>query len=107
MVDIQFSIPRELLVSLNHSDEVKQLFHGFMEEILKKISSIHSCQSMKKVVFHSPDMISNTECAICLEELRLFSTIHILSCRHGFHVECLKELTNSHHYNCPVCRASM
>lgn len=107
MVDIHFSIPRELILSLNRSDDVKQLFHGFMDDILNKISSIHSCQNIKKVVFHSPQMIRNTDCAICLEEIRLFSNISILPCRHGFHIDCIQELTNSHHYNCPVCRASI
>ena len=107
MVDIHFSIPRDLLSTLHRSEESKELFHRFMDDILMRISSMHNSYNLKKVVFHSPHMITNTDCAICLEPIRLFSTINILPCRHGFHTECVKDLTRSHHYNCPVCRASI
>lgn len=105
MVDIHFSIPRDLLSTLHRSEESKELFHRFLDDILMRISSMHNSCNLQKVVFHSPHMITNTDCAICLEPIRLFSTINILPCRHGFHIECMKDLTNSHHYNCPVCRA--
>lgn len=107
MVDIYFSIPRDLLSTLTHSEESKRLFHRFMDEILLRISNMQSSKNIKKSIYHTPSMITNTECAICLEPIKLYSTINILSCHHGFHTECIKDLTNSHHYNCPICRASI
>jgi hypothetical protein len=107
MVDIYFSIPRDLLSTLGRSEESKRLFHRFMDDILLRISSMQNSKNIKKILFHSPSMITNTDCAICLEPIKLYSTINILPCCHGFHTECVKDLTNSHHYNCPVCRASI
>lgn len=105
MVDIYFSIPRELL--MDPSDETKQVFYRFMDDIFKRIHSIYNSKNLKKMVLHSPQMITNTDCAICLEPIRLYSTIHILHCRHGFHVDCIKELTDNHHYQCPICRTPL
>lgn len=105
MVDINLSVPLELLMTINQSEETKRVFHHFMDDILKRVFSIRNVRSLKKTVFHSPQMIANTDCAICLEPIQLFSTINILPCRHGFHPDCVKELTSSHHYQCPLCRA--
>lgn len=107
LVDIYFSIPRDLLLALSRSEETKRVFHHFMDDILMRASSIHNSRNLKKKVYHSPTMITNTDCAICLEPIRLYSTINILPCHHGFHVACAKELTNSNHYQCPLCRALM
>lgn len=107
MVDIHFSVPRELISTLNRSEETKRIFHNFIDDVLFKISGMHNSHNLKKLVYHTPDMIINTDCAICLEPLRLYSTINILPCHHGFHPECVKDLTNSNHYICPVCRAPL
>lgn len=107
MVDISFSIPREFLSNLNHSEENQRIFFQFMKEILERVSSIQNSKNLKKTFYHSPSMITNTDCAICLEEIRLFSSIHIFPCRHGFHVHCTKSLTDNHHYTCPVCRTPL
>lgn len=105
MVDIHFSVPWDLLSTLHRSEETKALFHRFLDDILVRVSSMHRSHNLKKVVYHSARMTTNTDCAICLSPLRLYSTIHILPCRHGFHIECVKDLTNNHHYHCPMCRA--
>lgn len=107
MVDISFSIPREILSSLNHSEETKRIFYKFMNEILERVSSIHNSKNLKTITYHTPNMITNTDCAICLDPIRLYSSISILSCKHGFHVECIKSLTNNHYYSCPVCRTPL
>lgn len=107
MVDIYFSVPRELLASLHQSEESKRMFYAFMEDVLKRVNGIHNAKKLKRVVLHSPSMTASTECAICLEPLRMFSTINILSCRHAFHPKCVDELTSNHHYQCPVCRTPM
>lgn len=107
MVDIYFSVPRDLLLSLNRSEESKQLFHRFMDDVLLRISAMHNSKNLKKVIYHSSNMITNTECAICLDPIRMYSTISVLPCRHGFHPECVKNLTNNNHYSCPVCRTPM
>lgn len=107
MVDISFSMPRGLLLALGRSEENQQVFHRFLDSVLMRISSIYHSRNLKKKVYHSPRMIVNTECPICLDPIRLYSSINILPCRHGFHVGCAKELTNSHHYQCPLCRALM
>lgn len=105
MVDIYFSVPWDLLMTMNESEETTRVFHHFMNDILKRVSSMHNSRNLKKKVFHSPQMITNTDCAICLEPIRLYSTINILPCRHGFHPDCVKELTDNKHYQCPLCRA--
>lgn len=107
MVDICFSIPRELLATLNHSEETKQIFYRFMGDVMKRISSIHNSGNQKKCVYHTPSMITNTDCSICLEPISLYSSINILPCRHGFHVGCMNELVDSHYYSCPTCRAPL
>jgi hypothetical protein len=107
MVDIYFSVPRDLLASLSQSEESKRMFYLFMEDILKRVSGIQGARNLKKTVLHSPGMTSSTECAICLEPIRMFSTINILPCRHGFHPNCVAQLTRNHHYQCPVCRTPM
>lgn len=107
MVDISFSIPREFLSNLNHSEENQLIFTQFMKEILQRVSKMQNSKNLKKIIYHTPSMITNTDCAICLEEIRLFSSIHILPCRHGFHIHCVKSLTDNHHYTCPVCRTPL
>lgn len=107
MVDIYFSVPRDLLRTLKQSDESKHVFFRCMENVLHRISNIQDALNLKKVVFHTPSMIINTDCAICLEPISLFSTITMLPCRHGFHPSCVKTLTDNNHYSCPVCRSPM
>lgn len=107
MVDIYFSVPRELLMTLNRSDESKRIFYRFIDDILLRVSSIQNSRNLKKFVYHSPNMITNTDCSICLEPIQLYSSITILPCRHGFHVGCAKELIESHHHQCPLCRTLM
>jgi hypothetical protein len=107
MVDISFSIPRQFLSNLNHSEETKRIFYNFMNEILEKISSIHNSKHLKKIIYHTPNMMKNTDCAICLDPIRLYSPVHILPCKHGFHIECIKSLTENHYYSCPMCRTPL
>lgn len=107
MVDIYFSIPRDFLLGINQSEETKRVFYNFMNDVLGRISSIHNSKNLKNIIFHSPEMVINTDCAICLEPLKLYSSIHVLPCRHGFHLSCVKSLTENHYYSCPICRTPL
>ena len=51
------------------------------------------------------DQDNNLECSICLEEITEDDNVHILSCNHSFHSECLYEWYNrpKTDYCCPLC----
>ena len=47
---------------------------------------------------------SSHECAICLENMPVGTTVRILPCRHSFHHECIIGWLNESKYNCPMCK---
>ncbi|KOS21416.1 putative RING finger protein [Escovopsis weberi] len=49
---------------------------------------------------------SNTECAICIDNMKVGDMAAFLPCKHWFHEECVV-LWLKEHNTCPVCRASI
>ena len=69
---------------------------GLREEILNKIPI---------VTYSSQDSEGQSECSICLGELKDGEVLRKLPpCRHAFHVPCI-DAWFKEHTNCPVCRS--
>ncbi|OMH85970.1 putative RING finger protein [Zancudomyces culisetae] len=51
------------------------------------------------------DFLSCEKCLICLEEYKHADRLRVLSCRHGFHSDCIASWITKGANKCPVCRA--
>lgn len=49
-------------------------------------------------------VLNNTQCTICLENLKLDEKLIILQCKHIFHRECIKYWLLNQSTKCPICR---
>jgi hypothetical protein len=49
-------------------------------------------------------ILNNTQCTICLENLKLNEKLIILQCKHIFHRECIKYWLLNQSTKCPICR---
>ncbi|XP_047313364.1 RING-H2 finger protein ATL79-like [Impatiens glandulifera] len=57
------------------------------------------------VVFKNSAAVAVVDCAICLSEFSEEERVMVLEgCKHGFHVNCIKQWLSSHS-SCPICRA--
>lgn len=112
MIELRISMPEEMMADLYESDEAQENFRHFIHEVMNKLIDIYkqppplSFPSIRSTVFHSPRMITNKDCAICLEPIRLYSNIQIPPCYHGFHTACLNQVLRHRHDCCPLCRKS-
>lgn len=109
VIDVSFSLSRNTIDSLSHSRDAKRVLQQFLGAIIEKIVETYSNHSrpLEEVVFHTPSMIKNKECPICLETIRLYSRIKSPPCMHGFHSTCMDNVVQYGFHNCPICRASL
>ena len=59
-----------------------------------------------KVVLYSKNLSFNEICPICLDNFRINNYFTILSCKHGFHIECIKKWIDGNFKKnnfCPIC----
>ncbi|KAL2918529.1 hypothetical protein HK105_201930 [Polyrhizophydium stewartii] len=52
------------------------------------------------------DLLGGTheKCSICLTQYDDGDELRVMSCRHGFHKDCLDQWLVSYHNSCPICR---
>jgi len=101
-----FSIERGALSSLQRSRQAKRQLHEFVEEVITKAFSVYNSYNVVNQTYHSPHLITNTECSICLDPFNLYTTISVLPCKHGFHKKCMDSMIMNDYHECPVCRHS-
>lgn len=112
MIELRINMPNNMLDDIYETDEARANFRQFLHTVMDKL--VDALQqpptahfpSIRSTVLHSYSLIINKECAVCLEPIRLYSTIQIPPCRHGFHTSCLKDVIQHHHTSCPICRKS-
>lgn len=110
VIDVSFSLSRSTMESLAQSRDAKRALHEFLVVIMEKI--IDTCgqyvpKPMNEFVFHSPHLIKNRECAICLDPIQLYSVIKSPPCKHGFHSSCMDSVLGHGFRHCPICRAHL
>ena len=57
-------------------------------------------------VQYLPEISINSVCSICLENFAISEVVHLLSCRHAYHVLCLKDWLLVGR-GCPHCRRAV
>lgn len=72
--------------------------------------ALHSCQDIIEVIpgfIDERTMCKECPCTICFESMNNCN-VYTLNCLHRFHSDCLETwVTNSIHFNCPICRTSI
>lgn len=108
MFEFRFSVPTEMIDSIQDSEESRDVFEFIIKKLILQVIKLYSSRrrGFESSVFHSSDMITNKDCAICLEPIKLFSMINVLPCKHGFHPHCIEEIIEHNHDSCPLCRKS-
>jgi len=90
---------------LNQIDEEEKVFTGVNMELYNlEQEFLNNKQIIERIESNQVELLIqcfNSECAICLEELKGFNMIH-LPCGHCFHSRCLKVVGNR--IKCPLCR---
>ena len=106
-----FPILLILFVSINYHiyDVIKKYFKCFIRKNNPKIV----VESIVNPVFiqeiNTNNLLEETKCCICLEEINDKQKYISLKCEHVFHQECLMEWiktqqNSKHDSNCPLCR---
>ncbi|OMJ07685.1 Receptor homology region, transmembrane domain- and RING domain-containing protein 2 [Smittium culicis] len=50
-------------------------------------------------------LLSAEKCLVCMEEFGIGDSLRVLSCRHGFHADCVADWITKGANICPVCRS--
>lgn len=106
-IEIRIVIPQPIIIDATRNRQTMRSFQEFLGRIIFKMSdliTVKTYDSIRSSILHSAHLIKNTDCAICLENLRLFSSIKIPPCLHGFHAGCMDKVIEHRFDSCPVCR---
>lgn len=99
--------------SLTPQQSAKKIQSAFRENTTRRKASAlrqrHSAKTIQRKIHQAFDF-TRDNCAVCTEKLALTSKVSTLSCKHGLHKQCLKDLKNSQAFKdktkrrCPICR---
>jgi len=99
--------------SLTPQQSAKKIQSAFRENTTRRKASAlrqrHSAKTIQRSVHKAFDF-TRDNCAVCTEKLALKSKVSTLSCKHGLHKQCLKDLKKSEAFKdktkrrCPICR---
>ena len=107
-IHIDLAIPRSMIMEVSRDHRIRRRFQQFVGDVVTKIAYMFaektSYDTIKTSILHSYQLVINSECAVCLDPLRLFSTVCIPECKHGFHVKCMEEVIKHRFDSCPICR---
>lgn len=107
-ITVEMDVPNMIV---NDSDtpagreNLRRILRTMVDKVIDTIGQ-SEMPDIPATVLHSSSLILSQECAVCLEPIRLFSTVRIPPCRHGFHASCLQEMIQHNHMCCPMCRKS-
>jgi hypothetical protein len=106
-IHIDLMIPRSMIQEVSRDRRIRRRFQDFVGDVLTKVADMfvqRTYDTIKTSILHSYQLVINSECAVCLDPLRLFSNVCIPPCKHGFHTQCMEEVIKHRFESCPVCR---
>ncbi|PRP80561.1 CHY and CTCHY and RING-type zinc finger protein [Planoprotostelium fungivorum] len=92
----------------NFCEHLLTLFTGKTDEYFH-CQVCNMCMSVSKRGGHTcvPNTMKN-DCVVCgLDLFQSRAAVEVLSCGHLLHSKCFKQMINSYHFACPICKKSM
>jgi|UniRef100_A0A6C0BRZ2 hypothetical protein len=100
-----FDRNREQLVNaeqalLNRQNEERLRLQQIQDQVKKRIVCV--------LKIKHKEVIQNDDCSICYEPLTIeTSAVRLKTCKHIFHMNCIKSMLSHKLVNCPLCRCYM
>ncbi len=98
-IDMQTSI-EDLYNILTFLQNVMNNVNPQMEDVV--VTTDEKSLDKIKTLKISKDM--NEKCTICMDEMKEGEEYYNLTCKHIFHIDCIKEYLLNYNHQCPLCK---
>ena len=97
------------ILILKRQDEALLKRFGGNENELEQINKVEELNEKDLVpVDYKPSInVFKDKCTICLEDFKDKEKVIVLSCKHIFHYECIKNNLINKHFKCPNCNIEL